>query len=211
MPRKTVYFLVVILTLVLAISDQYITKDLENVPKSEKTEERVLKDNDSLDDAYKAAQVVAPLTIKNYQNDNRDVSYLYNIKVENLEGAYRYTIGDVEKYIVFAANGEASFYLKSNETITIYDIPVDLKYTVKQETILDGIYTIKTNNVDTDTAKGTITLDNNIIFNNETVINEETNKNNPTTADLTVKIIILLLLTIIAFLAINRVHIKRFE
>ena len=137
MKRKYIYLIAILLTISLSYADFYIGKDLQKIiPLEEKYR---VEDGDGL---VKEANALTSLTIKNEQNSDETITYKYIIKIPKISRTYRYKYNDKENYLVFTANGETTIELKSNETLIIYDIPVDAEYTIVQETSNEN-YTIK--------------------------------------------------------------------
>lgn len=223
MNRKIVYVIVIILTIVLIVSDHFINKNLEAVPPAPiETEEVKEISDEEFEEIYKSSAILAPLTLKNYQNDDEKILYTYNIKINEVQGAYRYCLYDSnnspvkESYLVFAANGEAIIKLNSNESVIIYNLPTDVGFKIEQYATLGDKYVTKVGNIVTSSYEGVISLDNNVYFVNETAKKETVNiydhkENNPPTADYHEKHILLLMISITVLLALTSVKIKRFE
>lgn len=171
MQRKYIYVIVILLTVIFC-STKYYLVDLSSTPVVVQNETK--KQDTSLDDIYYEAAIKSPLIIKNLQNDDNEITYKYSIKINNISGTYKGTINNQDTYIIFSANGESEFTLKSNETLIIYDVPNELEYTIEQLTNVDDKYTTKANDLESNTATGTIYLETNIIFENNTKLpNEE--------------------------------------
>ena len=225
MDRRIVYIIVIALTIVLIVSDYFINKDLSAVPPVPIETEGVKEISDEeFEEIYKSSAILAPLTLKNYQNDNEIIVYTYNIKINEIQGAYRYTLYDSnnspikESYLVFAANGEGTIKLNSNESIIIYNLPTDVNYKIEQYATLGDKYTTKVANTVTSSYEGVISLDNNVYFVNETTNSKkesiniyEEKEDNPTTEDNHEKHILYLMISITIFLAISSIKVKRFE
>lgn len=226
MKRSYIYIIVVLLTITLVASDYIIGKDLQKIiPLDEKY--RTLEETSTV----KEATILTTITIKNEQNTDEEIEYKYSIKAEDLSGAYRYKYNNKEGYIVFTANGESTFNLKGNESIILYDIPIDTVYTITQETTKSE-YITKVGQDEKNTYTSKTSTDNNITFNNakkheEPVVKEdkkeepkqETKKEdkkidkkdvpNTSSKEMTITLILLLSLLIIYFL--RKAKIKRFE
>ena len=167
MKRSYIYMIVVLLTITLVSSDYIISKDLQNIiPLDEKY--RTVENAD----ATKEANVLTTITIKNEQNTDKNIVYKYNIEIPEISGAYRYKYNNKEGYIVFTADGKTNFELNSNESIVIYDVPVDTEYTITQETTNEE-YVTKVGQSETTTYKAKTTNDNNVTFNNSTKVEEQ--------------------------------------
>jgi len=221
MKRAHVYIAALLLSLVLPISDYVIQKDLENNTVDER---KLSSDNitTSLDNIKAADVSLTNLTIENFQNDDNELTYSYDITVSDVVGAYKYKVGDKEGYLVFTAIGESTFNIKSNEKITIYDLPVSSTYKIEQLTTSENLYTLTVNDNKTNTYSNILSTNNNITFNNETVIKEtesldnevkeETKKENPITIDnIFIVMISLVIVSIITILAKKLIKVKRFE
>ncbi len=175
MNRKYIYILVIMLTFALVSGSYY-----SDLKQAEKASSAIVDIEEPEEDAYKGVEVSSPLLIKNTQNDNRKLSYLYKINIENAVGSYRYIQNSEEKYLVFNAIGEASIYLKSNESITIYNLPLEAKYKVEQTTDVSEYYKTTINNKETKIAEGTLSLNNSIEFKNNTLSGTGTSPVKPT-------------------------------
>lgn len=224
MDRKIVYIIVIVLTIILVVSDHFISKDLESVkPVPIETDGEVKEISDEeFEEIYKSSAILAPLTLKNYQNDDEIIVYTYNIKIDEIQGAYRYTLYDSgnnpvkESYLVFAANGEASIKLNSNESIIIYNLPTDVNYKIEQYATLGDRYTTKVANNITSSYEGVISLDNNVYFVNETTKKQSVNiyeekEDNPPTTDYHEKHILVFMVSLSLLLTVISVRVKRFD
>ncbi len=222
MKRTYIYLIVALLSITIASADFIIGKDLQKiVPIDEQF--RAIEETIP-EETIEEAKVVTSIKIKNEQNSDEVITYKYSIKSPELAGAYRYVINDQEGYMVFTANGESSFELKSNESITIYDIPVDSDYTITQETVNDK-YTTKVGDKESKTYTAKTTSDNNITFNNSTKKEdvkkptEEPKKEDkkakkkeiPNTGETEIKMILVLLTSFLVIYCFRKIKIKRFE
>ena len=231
MKRSYIYIIVVLLTISLVTADYIIGKDLKKIIPLDETY-RTIED----DDLVKEATVPTNLTIKNEQNTDDSITYKYSIKVKNLAGAYRYTINNKESYMVFTANGEGTFELKSNESIIIYGLPVDSEYTIIQLNI-PANYTTKVNQTEQSSYTGTLKEGESVTFNNSTVHEkpqkpakeeqkedkdepkkEEKPKDNkpdkkdvPNTGNTELKMVVILLVSLLVIYFIKKIKVKRFE
>ena len=223
MKRSYIYMIVVLLTITLVSSDYIISKDLQNIiPLDEKY--RTIENAD----ATKEANVLTTITIKNEQNTDKNIVYKYNIEIPEISGAYRYKYNNKEGYIVFTADGKTNFELNSNESIVIYDVPVDTEYTITQETTNEE-YVTKVGQSETTTYKAKTTNDNNVTFNNSTKVEEQKptqeqpnqeqpkkdNKANkkdiPNTGETEIRMAVLLLLAFLIIYCVRKIKVKRFE
>lgn len=160
MKRSYIYVLVIVLTIALVSADYLMGKDLQKITGDEQ-----YKAVDSKRPEVKLATVSGIISIKNEQNSDESIIYDYKLTIEGLEGAYRYKSNDVEGFLIFTANGQATFKLKSNESIEIYEIPVDSDFAIEQETTRDD-YITKVNQREGNTFSSKIDEDNSIVFNN---------------------------------------------
>ena len=226
MQRKYIYILVILITIILNVSDYYYQ---ENMEKEENPNQIADEFND-----YNSATILSPLTITNIQNDNNTQEYTYKLKINEVRGAYRYTKNGEENYMLFAANGEASITLKSNESVTIYDLPNDTNYVITQQ--LNNKYKTYINSVEMNVIEGVITIENNITFNNIAIEftpsnpqekpdeSEEENKpneteqeenkkpsKNPYTNDFIIAYFIILVISLVSLVIYTKIKIKKFE
>lgn len=181
MKRSYIYVIVILLTITLVTADYIIGKDLAKIIPLD-DEYRSLERNPG--GAVKEASAVSNILIKNEQNSDDSIIYEYRVVIKDIEGAYRFKYNDSEGYLIFTANGETTFNLKSNEEIIIYEVPVDSEYTVIQETTRDD-YTTKVNQIENNIYNSKITYENNVVFNNspsevEEVPAEEPQEEKPT-------------------------------
>ena len=209
MERKYIYIIVSIITVFLVTANHIIELDSKSTPSTQTPGNLVV---DEVAPSYKGAEISSPLVIRNYQNDERKLTYSYKIKVVNAVGAYRYEYNDTESYLVFNAIGESQFTIKSNETITIYDLPKEAEYEIIQTTDVSEKYQTKINNEETTTASGVLSLENNIDFYNETIKKvEEPVKENPTTADISTLGLICFITAAFTFICLKKIKVKRFD
>lgn len=218
MNRKYVYLIAVILCIVFVGSEHYVdlsmgTIDLELNESSRYVESpEIYEEPDNVISAgTKEIESVVSLSIINTQNDKNKITYRYKLKINEVSGAFRYTYNNEEKYLLFSATGESEITINSNESITIYDLPVGTTYTIEQISNSDSKYTIKANNVIGTTTTGTLSKDTKIKFENNVPVKENTITSNPYTADIYTLGIILFLIATTIFIAIKHVKIRRFE
>ena len=222
MKRTYIYLIAALLSVTIASADFLIGKDLQKiVPLDEQY--RAIEDN-TPEETVQEAKLVTTLKIKNEQNSDEVITYKYTIQSPELAGAYRYIVNDQEGYMIFTANGESSFELKSNESIIIYDVPVDIDYTITQETTSDK-YTTKVEDQEKLSYNSKTTSDNNITFNNSTKKAEtkQSTKENkktdskakkkeiPNTGETEIKMVLVLLISILVIYCFRKLKIKRFE
>lgn len=209
MSRKFIYLIVIIATIALVIFSETKSENL-SATKVETNAEAL--DILTIDEIYNSAEMLSPLIIKNTQNDDEEITYNYKIKISEISGAYRYTYNGKESYLVFSANGEAQVSLKSNESITIYDLPNEVSYSVEQTNNVSDKYTTTANNVSGTSIEGTISLETTALFENKTIIVPTKPNKNPYTSSKPILIFGFICLTSMAILyRIRKIKIKRFE
>lgn len=151
-----------------------------------------------------AASKTSTITIKNIQNDNNEQRYTYTIKIDGVAGVIKYDINGKEDYMVFNAKGETTLEVKSNDTISIYDVPFNSNYTITQNSIDD--YKTQVNNISTYKYSST-TNDTNIVeFKNTSTIVS----NNPETSDNLIKYAIIATAILIFLYSLKQCKIKKF-
>lgn len=207
--RKHIYILVVFFTIALCITKQHL--ELENAEKAPnlETQNNIVEEYDE----YNELEIVYPLEIRNYQNDNNKLEYTYKIKIEGISGAYKYKYKDQENYMVFTANGEAQIILDSNESIIIYDIPDNSKYEIEQVTDVSATYTTKINNEELLKTAGTINASSVVAFDNETIkeiVEPEHKEENPYTKDSHYLVLLMCALAVVLIMAGKTLKINRF-
>ncbi len=207
--RKHIYILVLFLIITISITTSHV--ELEH--RDNKLLEAQNNIKEEYDD-YNEIDILYPLEIKNYQNDNKVISYTYKIKINGISGAYKYKYKDKESYMVFTANGESEFILDSNESIIIYDLPDNAEYEIEQLTNVSDTYTTKVDKELVTKIVGNVTANAEVAFDNET-IKQEVKPNdkvdNPYTKDSYYFIVIIATFAlIITFLGKNFKY-KRFE
>lgn len=144
-------------------------------------------DNDDLgliEDDLKEMATPVSLTITNYQNTAANLTYTYEINIENVSGAYQITIGNTSQYLVFDAKGRATITLKSNDHATIEELPSGSKYTITQSGM--DSYQTSINDLSTNTYTATLSDSNKVTFRNATTDQSQVKKNfdsNPNTLD----------------------------
>ena len=235
MDRKFIYMIVILLSITLVIADYYMNRSLESVEYLNLIDEENVSNGLSVDDtnleAYlEEATPLVTLTITNKQSDNNKLEYEYTIKIDTVSGAHKYIKADgTDDYQVFAANGETIMTLKSNETITFTDIPVNSNYTITQKEV--GNYKVYINDAETSTITGVISKDSSITFNNvsntlpapvepepepeeptkPTPDEPSSEKENPTTSDYIVPAFIALGILSTLLIISLRLKVKRFD
>ncbi len=222
MDRKIIYLIVIVLTIVLVVSDHYASKNKEQLSAPTDADSVHEISDDEFEEIYRSSAILAPLTLRNYQNDDKNIVYTYEIKINEVQGAYYYIQYDKDNnqvkdgYLIFAANGEVTVKLNSNEKIVIENLPTDVNFRIEQYATLGDKYTTKVGNKEVAYDEGTMRLDNNISFSNETVRKETVNiyekkENNPTTADNHEKHILYFMIALSLLLSISSIKVKRFE
>lgn len=166
--RSHIYILVFFFTISLCIAKQHI--ELDNTTKAPDMNAQLNYSEKVEDyDDYNEVEILYPLEIRNYQNDNTSLEYKYKVKIEGISGAYKYKYKDKENYLVFTANGEAEIVLESNESIIIYDIPDNSSYEIEQITDVSNKYVTKIDNKENNKTTGTVSSTSLVEFNNETL------------------------------------------
>lgn len=242
MKRTYIYIIVFLLTIIISVSDYYVdlslnagdTTELENLEATNNLAPNLFDDTEEeRPDALYSAELKTQLTVTNYQNDDEKLNYTYYLRIETIYGTHKYKKGDKEGYLVFSANGETLFELSSNESITIYDVPNDVEYTIEQRTKALDKYTTKINDALTQKAYGTvrgltnIVVENNIVtpYEKPGVNKPEENKpeenkpteekpvenKNPVTGDNFYFLLILLATTIGFLFTLAKIKVRRFE
>ncbi len=222
MKRSYIYVIVILLTITLVSTDYYIGKDLQNVYPLD------VNYNTIEDDYVKEAGVVGTFTIVNEQNSLETLDYKYTLKVNGLSGAYRIKHNNNEEFLIFAANGEAELKLKSNDVVTIYDVPVDLTYTIRQETD-NKEFTLTTNGQTTNVATGETSDNSTITFKNTSKVaatkdskntqkketkqkdNKASKKDIPNTGETEIKLTLVLIVSLLIIVCFKIMKVKRFE
>ena len=117
------------------------------------------------------------IEIKNIQSDSKENIYTYKVIIKDVVGVVKYSIDGIYDYIVFNADNEANFELKSNESLIIYGIKINSNYEIEQ--VINSGYNTYVDNINTNKYMGNVSNSNVIIFNN---INEIVSEN-PNTVD----------------------------
>jgi len=208
MKRRYIYFIAILISIGVVVSINFIDQDLANVSPStslDNLEKYAISDDDS-----NTIDVKTDLLISNSENDTLQTEYTYSLKIEEVEGAYRYTKGEEENYLIFDATGKTSFTLKGNETITIYDLPTEVGYTITQSSNDD--YVTKVNDKTSNTLSGTLQIGTTITFTNTNKnTSNEINNDSPNTADKIKTSLIVLVLTGLVCLIIKHLKVKKYE
>lgn len=214
MKRIYIYLFAIIISIGIVISVDFIERDLANVSPSTSLDSSgsgkyIIAEEDEGSD-FNTIDVKTDLVITNSENDTLKTEYTYTLKIENVEGAYRYTKENEENYLIFDATGKTSFTLKGNEKITIYDLPTEVQYTITQSS--NEEYVTKINNETSTTITDTLQLGTTITFTNTNKnTSNEINNTSPNTVD-DIKISILVLaLTGLFYIIIKHFKIKQYE
>lgn len=203
--KKYLAFLVFSLILTLVLSGLLITKILKNEAS---TDIKYIKTTINSKPQTSETPNVKTTTINIYNIQNEEnpvtIAYEYKINIQGVKGAKKYKYKNEEKMLKFDENGEATFTLNSNEEITLYDIPIDVDYSIEQK-IIDKSNLI--NNNSNHLFNGKTTNENSIEFKNtSSVATMNTGANT--------KIIILFafdFLIIIALISLRKVKIQKYE
>ena len=207
--RKHIYILALFLVIAISITTGHIELDHRENKLLETNKPNVEEYDD-----YKELELLYPLEIKNYQNDNQVIKYTYKIKINNISGAYKYKYKDKESYMVFTANGEAQFILESNESIIIYDLPENVEYEIEQTTDVTDKYTTKIDKEYKTKVTGNVTANANVAFDNETikeVTPPEHQEDNPYTKDSYYFVVIIATFALIIGFIGKNFKVKRFD
>lgn len=222
--RSHIYILVFFFTISLCIAKLHI--ELDNTTKAPDMNAQMNYSEKVEDyDDYNEIEVLYPLEIRNYQNDNTSLEYKYKLKIEGVSGAYKYKYKGKENYLVFTANGEAEIVLESNESIIIYDIPDNSSYEIEQVTDVSNKYVTKIDNKENNKTTGTVSSTSLVEFDNTIIkevvepeeptkpednIKEDDDVNNPYTVDKHFLIILMATLAIMLVLTAKVLNVKRF-
>ncbi len=207
MSRKIVYIVVFITTIALVVYNDYQQNStLNDAIDSNETREL------NIAESYNSSELPTSLTIQNYQNDEEEITYTYTLKINDIEGAYRYKYNDKESYLVFSAKGESQITLKSNESLTIYDLPVNTNYLIEQINDVSDTYTTTTNNENKTSNEGTISYETIVTFDNKTILSKEDPSENPFTSSKPITIfVIMCFISLVIYTIIHKIKITRFE
>ncbi len=207
MSRKIVYIVVFITTIALVVYNDYQQNStLNDALDSNETREL------NIAESYNSSELPTSLTIQNYQNDEEEITYTYTLKINDIEGAYRYKYNDKESYLVFSAKGESQITLKSNESLTIYDLPVNTNYLIEQINDVSDTYTTTTNNENKTSNEGTISYETIVTFDNKTILSKEEPSENPFTSSKPITIfVIMCFISLVIYTIIHKIKITRFE
>ena len=206
--RKHKYIIALFIIVAISITTSHIELDHR--------ENQLLNPQPNVEqyDDYKEIDILYPLEIRNYQNDNKVIEYTYKIKIKDISGAYKYKYKDKESYMVFTANGESQFVLDSNESIIIYDLPENVEYEIEQTTNVSDNYTTKVDKEYKTITKGNVTASSQVAFDNETKKPEtkpEHQEKNPYTKDSYYFIVIIASFALILGMIGKNYKIKRFD
>lgn len=206
--RKHIYIIALFIIVAISITTSHIELDHR--------ENQLLNPQPNVEqyDDYKEIDILYPLEIRNYQNDNKVIEYTYKIKIKDISGAYKYKYKDKESYMVFTANGESQFILDSNESIIIYDLPENAEYEIEQTTNVSDNYTTKVDKEYKTIIKGNVTASSQVAFDNETKKPEtkpEHQEKNPYTKDSYYFIVIIASFALILGMIGKNYKIKRFD
>lgn len=207
MSRKIVYIVVFITTIALVVYNDYQQNStLNDALDSNETREL------NIAESYNSSELPTSLIIQNYQNDEEEITYTYTLKINDIEGAYRYKYNDKESYLVFSAKGESQITLKSNESLTIYDLPVNTNYLIEQINDVSDTYTTTTNNENKTSNEGTISYETIVTFDNKTILSKEESSKNPFTSSKPITIfVIMCIISLVIYTIIHKIKITRFE
>ena len=207
MKRTSIYILAIIFTIAFAITqsnfevEHFSNNNLDNL--------------NYIEEEYKEIDITYPLEIKNYQNDNNKLEYIYKLKITGISGAYKYKYKDKESYMVFTANGESQITLESNESITIYDLPENAEYEIEQITNVSDTYKTQIDGEYKTKITGTITQNTSIVEFDNQALKENIKPNhkveNPYTKDSYYFIILIACFALIIVSISKKYKMKRFD
>ena len=210
MKRSFIYVLVIFATIGLVLGKYFIQKDLENVPEdiSNMDSSKLIEGLEELDDINEITGVDgvnSTFTIINKENDTYKTEYEYVLRINEISGSYKYKKGKEESYLIFDASGTAKFNLTANETIIIYDIPVNSTYKLEQSA--NKKYKTKIGDTVTNVSEGSTFVETKITFNN---INVGSKQYTPETKD-EIKIVLgLLAISIAVLFSLSKLKITKF-
>ena len=223
MQRKYIYAIVIWLTIILVTTEYYFNFNVynKNISENELSE----KFDETYGEIQKNIELNSTMTIKNIQNDDKNISYIYKIEIDDVVGAKRILLNNKEKFIVFTANGEAQILLNSNESITIYDLPENTKFSVEQINELADTYITKINNEEKSSITGSTSIETNLEFENNVIVKEpikeeqeevkeeikKEEQDNPVTEDSIKMTFILVITLLVIVILLKNIKIKRFE
>ena len=185
-----------LLFLLLSLSIGSLTSK-NTFKESNEVVNNVMKENNTV-------EVFKDVVIKNIQDDTREFNYTYVINIEDLVGAVKYSINGNMEYTVFNAKGEASIIMTSNDTLVLYDIPIDRSISVVQTT--NENYKVYIDGNNTNKFSGVTGSINDIEFNN----NSNSNVKNPNTIDRVFNYVILAISLLILIISLSQVKVKKF-
>lgn len=204
--KKYLAFLIFSLILTIVLSGLLVTKILKNEASKDikyikTTINSKPQENDNI-----ANVKTTNINIYNIQNEETpvNISYEYKITIEGIKGIKKYKYKEEEKYLRFNDNNEATFTLDSNEEITIYDIPINIEYSIEQS-ISDKYQAI--NNNSNNLFNGKTANENNIEFKNTSSVVTTNPMTNP-------KIIILFavdFIIIIVLISLRKTKVQKYE
>lgn len=203
--RKHIYTLAIFFIIAICITTTHVELDNRNTVN--------LETQNNLEEVVEEEKFY-PLEIKNYQNDTKKLEYSYKIKIDGISGAYKYRYKSKESYLVFTANGEATFKLESNESIIIFDLPEHIEYEIEQLTNVSDTYTTKINDEYKTKVAGNITATSEVAFDNETIkpdILPDQEEENPYTKDSYYFVILIAFFAIVIGYIGKNYKLKRFD
>lgn len=207
--RTHIYLLALFFIIAISITTSHIELEhREN--KLQSNQNNIVEEYDD----YNEIDILYPIEIKNYQNDNKVLEYTYKIKINGISGAYKYKYKDKESYMVFTANGESQFILESNESIIIYDLPDNAEYEIEQTNNVSDTYTTKIDKEYKTKVTGNITATSEVAFDNETIKEEvqpDHQEENPYTKDSYYFVVIIAAFALILGYIGKSYKFKRFE
>ena len=219
--------LIVVSVLILMddLNNKSLNDNLNPQTEEKKVDTTERRRGPSADVQKNANSNTTSITIYNKQNNQEIANYTYTIKLNDVSGAILTIKNDEREYLVFDANGNATFDLLSNESITFVDVPQNIFYTITQNP-KDGYQTYVGGN-ETNTITGTTGSINEVNFNNNIIKVEEQPKEvevapakdpfeenkvkNPTTSDKGIIALIICLVALFTLVLLKGMKLDRFE
>ncbi len=209
MKRSFIYILVVVATIGFVLAKYYLEQDLANVPADfDYNTGKYIEENPdgSFKEIMDSEATPATMVIQNKENDTNKTKYDYVLKISDISGSYKCKKNNEEFYIIFDATGKTTFSLLANETMTIYNVPLEANYSLEQ--LENKNYKTKIGDKETNISEGTIFEDNTIVFNN---INKSSKQYSPDTKDGIKIMFYTLCLSFMIMIILLRLKVERYE
>lgn len=216
MKKFYLFFLIFLLLLTIALSGLLVDKILKNEStndvrymnttiSSKKAEGNVVPEESIAMIEDNSTTII----IKNVQSEETStvIEYVYHIKITDVAGSILYNYNGLEDYLKFSPTGEATFTLKSNESITLFDISKDLAYSIEQST--NDNYKTVVSGDSTNIFTGITSEENVVEFKNTSTI---VVTKNPETADNKVLLLVSVdALLVFLFVVLRKTKVQRYE